>query len=126
MLLDSNIIIIASKLVQVKLISYLRNNEKNLHTSIVSQIEVLGYHQLKEVEKAFLQNFFNAIPILPLNEIVATKAIELRQRKPLSLADAIIAATALTYDLTLFTDNIKDYAGIKGLKLVSIKEVLGE
>ena len=126
MLLDSNIIIIASKLVQVKLISYLRNNEKNLHTSIISQIEVLGYHQLKEVEKAFLQNFFNSIPILPLNEIVATKAIELRQRKPLSLADAIIAATALAYDLTLFTDNIKDYAGIKGLKLMSIKDVLGE
>ena len=126
MLLDSNIIIIASKLVQVKLISYLRNNEKNLHTSIVSQIEVLGYHQLKEVEKKFLQNFFNAIPILPLGEIVAAKAIELRQRKPISLADAIIAATALTYDLTLFTDNIKDYVGIKGLKLVSIKDVLGE
>ena len=126
MLLDSNIIIIASKLVQVKLISYLRNNEKNLHTSIVSQIEVLGYHQLKEVEKKFLQNFFNAIPILPLNDIVAAKAIELRQRKPISLADAIIAATALTYDLTLFTDNIKDYAGIKGLKLVSVKDVLGE
>lgn len=126
MLLDSNIIIIASKLVQVKLISYLRNNEKNLHTSIVSQIEVLGYHQLKEVEKKFLQNFFNAIPILPLNDIVAAKAIELRQRKPISLADAIIAATALTYDLTLFTDNIKDYVGIKGLKLVSIKDVLGE
>ena len=126
MLLDSNIIIIASKLVQVKLISYLRNNEKKLHTSIISQIEVLGYHQLKEVEKAFLQNFFNSIPILPLNEIVAAKAIELRQRKPLSLADAIIAATALTYDLTLFTDNIKDYAGIKDLKLVSIKDVLGE
>ena len=126
MLLDSNIIIIASKLVQVKLISYLRNNEKNLHTSIISQIEVLGYHQLKEVEKAFLQNFFNSIPILPLNEIVATKAIELRQRKPLSLADAIIAATALAYDLTLFTDNIKDYAGIKGLKVMSVKDVLGE
>ena len=126
MLLDSNIIIIAYKLVQVKLISYLRNNEKNLHTSIISQIEVLGYHQLKEVEKAFLQNFFNSIPILPLNEIVATKAIELRQRKPLSLADAIIAATALAYDLTLFTDNIKDYAGIKGLKLMSVKDVLGE
>ena len=126
MLLDSNIIIIASKLVQVKLISYLRNNEKNLHTSIISQIEVLGYHQLKEVEKAFLQNFFNSIPILPLNEIVAAKAIELRQRKPLSLADAIIAATALAYDLTLFTDNIKDYAGIKGLKLMSVKDVLGE
>ena len=126
MLLDSNIIIIASKLVQVKLISYLRNNEKDLRTSIVSQIEVLGYHQLKQVEKSFLDNFFKAIPIIPLDYAVAAKAIELRQRKPISLADSIIAATALTYDLTLFTENIKDYTGIKGLKVVSIKDILGE
>jgi toxin FitB len=126
MLLDSNIIIIASKLAQVKLINYLRSNEKNLHTSIVSQIEVLGYHQLKQVEKSFLDNFFKSIPVISLDYSVAAKAIELRQPKPIALADAIIAATALTYDLTLFTENVKDYAGIKDLKVVSIKDVLGE
>lgn len=126
MLLDSNIIIIASKLAQVKLISYLRNNEKDLHTSIVSQIEVLGYHQLKQVEKSFLDNFFKAIPVIPLDYSVSQKAIELRQRKPIALADAIIAATALTYNLTLFTENVKDYTGIKGLNVVSIKDILGE
>ena len=113
MLLDSNIIIIASKLAQVKLITYLRNNEKDLHTSIISQIEVLGYHQLKQVEQTFLENFFNTISTIPLNDLVAAKAIELRQRKPLSLPDAVIAATALVYNLTLLTENIKDYAGIK-------------
>ena len=126
MILDSNIIIIASKLVQVKLMTYLRNNEKDLHTSVVSLIEVLGYHQLKQVEKTFLENFFKAIPVIPLDSAVAAKAIELRQRKPISLADAIIAATALTYDLTLFTENVKDYAGIKGLKIMSIKDILEE
>jgi toxin FitB len=126
MILDSNIIIIASKLVQIKLMTYLRNNEKNLHTSIVSQIEVLGYHQLNQVEKTFLENFFKAIPVISLDYTVAQKAIELRQRKPIGLADSIIAATALTYDLTLFTENTKDYTGIKGLKIMSIKDILEE
>jgi predicted nucleic acid-binding protein len=126
MLLDSNIIIIASKLVDVKLISYLRTNEKDLHTSIIAQIEVLGYHQLKQVEKTFLENFFKSITVIPLDTAVAAKAIELRQRKPISLADALVAATALIYDLTLLTENIKDYTGIKDLKLVSIKDVLGQ
>ncbi len=126
MLLDSNIIITASKLVHVKLINYLRNNETALHTSIVSQIEVLGYHQLKQVEQAFLENFFKAIPVIPLDHTIAVKAIELRQRKPISLADSIIAATALTYNLTLFTDNIKDYTGIQGLTLLSVTDVLSE
>ena len=126
MLLDSNIIIIASKLAQTKLLSYLKNNEKDLQVSIVAQIEVLGYHQLKQVEKTFLENFFNAIFVIPLNDLVAAKAIELRQRKPISLADSIIAATALIYDLTVFTENVKDYAGVKGLKVQSIKDILGE
>lgn len=126
MILDSNIIVIASKLVNVKLINYLRKNEKDLHTSVIAQIEVLGYHQLKQVEKTFLENFFNTIPIIPLNDAIALKAIELRQRKPISLADSILAATALTYDLTLFTENVKDYSSIKGLKIQSIKDVLGE
>jgi toxin FitB len=101
MLLDSNIIIIASKLAQVKLITYLRDNEKDLHTSIVSQVAVLGYHQLKQVEKTFLENFFKSIPIIPMDYAVAAKAIELRQRKPIGLADAILAATALLYDLSV-------------------------
>jgi toxin FitB len=124
MLLDSNIIIIASKLAQIKLINYLRANEKDLKVSIVSQIEVLGYDQLKQVERTFLENFFNAISIFPVDEKIALKAIQLRQRKPISLGDAIIAATALTYDLTLLTENVKDYAGIKGLKVVSINQIL--
>ena len=126
MLLDSNIIIIASKLTQTKLISYLRNHEKDLQVSIISQIEVLGFHQLKQVEKTFLDNFFNAISVIPLNDLIAFKAIELRQRKSISLADAIIAATALTYNLALFTENVKDYAGINGLKVFSVKDVLSE
>ena len=84
----------------------------------------MGYHQLKQVEKTFLDNFFNTISIIPLNDLVAAKAIELRQRKPLSLPDAVIAATALIYDLTLFTENVKDYTGINGLRILSIRDVL--
>lgn len=124
MLIDSNIIIIASKLTHVGVLNYLKTQEKTLCVSIVSKIEVLGYHQLKQVEKEFLTNFFNAIPTLPLDTAVAEKAIELRQRKPLSLGDSILAATALVNNLPLFTDNTKDYAGIKGLKLISIEEAL--
>ena len=124
MLLDSNIIIVASKLTQVKLITHLKNNEKNLHSSIISQIEVLGYHQLKQVEKRFSENFFETISVIPLDSFIADKAIELRQRKQMALADAIIAATALTYDLPLLTHNTKDYEGIVGLKLLSLKDIL--
>ncbi len=124
MLIDSNIIIIASKLKDVGLLTYLKSQERQLCVSIISKIEVLGYHQMKQVEREFLSNFFNAIPILQLDLAVSEMAILLRQRKPISLADSIIAATALVNDLTLFTDNTKDFSGIKGLKLISVKEAL--
>ena len=124
MILDSNIVIIASKLVQIKLINYLRANEATLKSSTLTQIEVLGYDQLKQVEKIFLEKFFNAIEILPISEAIAKKSIEIRQRKPIALTDAIIAATAIVHNEILFTENTKDYLGIKGLKMVSIKDIL--
>jgi predicted nucleic acid-binding protein len=124
MLLDSNIIIIASKLTHIQLISYLRTKETSLKVSILSQIEVLGYDQLRQVEKLFLEKFFDAIEVLPINEKIAQKAIQIRQRKPIALADTIIAATALHYDLPLLTENVKDYTGIKGLKIFSVKDVV--
>jgi len=57
--------------------------------------------------------------------MVAHKAIELRQKRAISLGDSVIAATALVHDLTLLTENTKDYARIKGLKLLSIEEFIG-
>ena len=94
MLLDSNIIVIASKMTDLKLLARLRTEEKTLCVSLATKIEVLGYHQLKQTEKTFLENFFNAIPILAVDDKVAQKAIELRQKKAISLGDSIIAATA--------------------------------
>jgi predicted nucleic acid-binding protein len=37
----------------------------------------------------------------------------------LLIPDAIIAATAITYDLKLFTYNIKDFIFISGIRLFS-------
>ena len=38
----------------------------------------------------------------------------------LSIPDALIAATALNYDIELYTYNIKDFRFIDGIKLYSI------
>jgi toxin FitB len=64
MLIDSNIVIMASKLQHAKLLSKLKENEAKIKVSIITKIEVLGYHQLKQVQKKFLENFFNAITAL--------------------------------------------------------------
>ena len=46
MLIDSNIVILASKLQNVELLSKLKQDESNIKVSIITKIEVLGSHQL--------------------------------------------------------------------------------
>jgi len=45
-----------------------------------------------------------------------------RRTRPISVPDALIAATAMAYELPLVTHNAKDFAGIDGLKLVTCYE----
>lgn len=124
MLIDSNIVILASKLQNVELLSKLKKEEANIKVSIITKIEVLGYHQLNQVQKKFLENFFRAITVLPVNENVAEIAILIRQKRPVSIADALIAATAVAFELELLTENTKDYRGIQNLELLNIEEFL--
>jgi predicted nucleic acid-binding protein len=48
----------------------------------------------------------------------------LRQKRAISLADCLIAATAILNDEVLLTENVKDYVRIKELKILSIEEFL--
>jgi len=123
MILDSNIIIYASKLTYPSLLSYLKDNENSLTTSAICQIEVLGYHQLKNVEKQYLENFFNAIRVLSIDIDVVQKAIELKQKRNIATPDAIVAATALVHNLPILTQNKKDFSRIKDLKIYSIEDL---
>ena len=123
MLIDSNIIIYASKMTYPFLLNYLRENESALTTSAICQIEVLGYHQLKKMEKRYLENFFNAINVLPINTKVIPKTIELKQKRNIATPDAIVAATAMVHNMPLLTQNKKDFSKIKTLKIMSIEDL---
>jgi hypothetical protein len=45
--------------------------------------------------------------------------IHTRQTYKIKLPDAIIAATALVYNLTLISRNSKDFDGIEGLEFIN-------
>ena len=75
-------------------------------------------HWLDNVVRPWLKD-----RIIPVSEAVAEIAGRvLGEREfsgaPMALADALIAATALTYDLTLVTRNIRDFTDI-GLRLLN-------
>jgi predicted nucleic acid-binding protein len=117
MLLDSNIIIYAARPEHSALRDFIAEHAPAI--SVVSYIEVVGYHKLSEADKEYFQEFFDAALVLPISDAVVEKAVELRQAKKMSLGDSIIAATALTHDLQLVTRNIEDFRWIDDLLVVN-------
>ena len=71
--------------------------EKIPFVSAVSYVEVLGYHKLIEQERTYLEIFFKAARILPISQKVLDKAVILRQKHKMTLGDALIAGTAISY-----------------------------
>ncbi|MGI0479960.1 type II toxin-antitoxin system VapC family toxin [Geminocystis sp. CENA526] len=117
MLLDSNIIIYAAQIENEFLREFIAKNCP--YISALSYVEVLGYHQLTDEDKTYFEEFFNASQILPISQAVIDQAVRLKQIKRMSLGDAIIAGTALTYDLTIVTRNVDDFSWITQLKLLN-------
>ncbi|MDB9525211.1 type II toxin-antitoxin system VapC family toxin [Oscillatoria sp. CS-180] len=115
MLLDSNIIIYAAEPAQVALRQFIKDN--NPAASLVSYVETLGFHRLDLEDKQFLEEFFAATEILPITAEIAERAVLLRQQRRMSLGDALIAGTALSYGLTLITHDTDDFAWIPNLNL---------
>jgi hypothetical protein len=114
-LLDSNIVIAgaspSSKAIDRDVF------EKPYSISVITRIEVLGFHQLTSEDYADLLAVLAGGKELPLDEAVAERAIQLRKQRRMGLGDAIIAATALVHDLPLVTRNLDDFKHVASLML---------
>ena len=91
--------------------------DKVPNISVISKIEVLGFNA-PEQHYQLLVNFMHDATILDLTNSVVDVSIDIRKKSKTKLPDAIIAATALVYDLILLSRNISDFKNIKGLKVI--------
>jgi len=125
MLVDSNILIYAAQPVHAQLRRFIADHAPAV--SAVSYVEVLGYHQLDDEERQYLEEFFRLAQVLPLSQAVLDQAVvlrqqrkmSLRQQRKMSLGDALVAGTALVHSLTLVTRNVEDFQWIQGLSLLN-------
>ena len=116
MLIDSNIIIYASKPESEQLRSFLDNIHR--YASVITYIESYGYRNLVDEERDQLDGIFRNTRIIALSETIAEQSIALRQERRMGLGDAIIAATAMTHNLALVIHNTEDFRWITGLELL--------
>ncbi len=100
---------------------------KNFVDNLVVGVETIVYIEciqgsISNSDKRRIKRSLQSLKFYSLTNDIAQKAIELIETysnsQGLLLADAIIAATALEYDLTLITYNAKHFQFIKGLKLL--------
>lgn len=85
--------------------------------SVITQIELLCWNT-SETTTQNIKNFISDSVVLDINNDVITECVKIRKSKKIKTPDAIIAATALAYDLILISRNTKDFSNIYGLKVI--------
>jgi predicted nucleic acid-binding protein len=86
--------------------------------SIITQIERLCWNTDGKTMQS-VKDFITDSVVLEINPVVIDHCVALRKGKKTKTPDAIIAATALAFGYALITANEKDFANIKGLKLIN-------
>ena len=87
--------------------------------SAITEIELLCWKTANEKDLDVLHNFINDTLVIELEQSIKLKTAEIRKAHRIKLPDAIIAATALVYDLTLPSRNVSDFSNINGLKIIN-------
>lgn len=92
------------------------NNIPNI--SIITKIEILGFKTSSDAYQ-LLNGFVDDSVIIGLNEEIVQRTIEIKREYKLKTPDAIIAATALSNQLTLISRNLKDFALVQRLSVLN-------
>jgi predicted nucleic acid-binding protein len=115
-LLDSNIVIYLRDPATGPRISE-QFRDQRLGTCNVIIAEVLGFGELTVEDSEAFEKFFAAMKNYPFDGVVTRKTIEIRRAINMQLPDAIIAASAIKNNLTLWTHNLDDFRNVPGLKV---------
>jgi predicted nucleic acid-binding protein len=96
-------------------------NSRSLAISAVTQMElIVGCRNKRELQN--LDRFLNRFRVLRISPRISDQAVSFLRTYRLShgllIADALIAATAVTFDFPLASKNQKDYRFIEALDLL--------
>ena len=87
-----------------------------VHVSAVTRAELFSG---RASEERVIRRLLESMTDLPVDTAIAERAGRIRRTTSVRPPDALIAATAIQHRLTLVTRNVRDFAGIKGLRIKS-------
>jgi predicted nucleic acid-binding protein len=119
-LIDTNVVIdYLGQKIPLSGMKFMNNIIDNIpNVSVITKIEVLGFNAPAE-HYQLLTDFMNDATVIELTNKVVDACIEIRKNYKTKLPDAVIAATALVYDLTIISRNVSDFKNIQNLKVVN-------
>lgn len=96
--------------------------DKECIISFITQIELLAWDQNQDSIEIIKEFIFNS-EVLGFDQSIIERTIEIRKKSKIKLPDALIAATAIEYNLILIADNDKDFKKVEkfGLKYINPK-----
>ena len=80
-------------------------DESPLLTSVIVRMELLSKRDMKADEEREIQYFLDNMVIIPIDQAIEKKAIEIRRATSVKLPDCIVAATSIILDAILLTDD---------------------
>ncbi len=78
-------------------------NGKDVYLSFISELELLGFQDLRDEDVPLIEEFLNSCIIVDLNQAIKKITIELKRAQKIKLPDAIIAATSKYMNLPLIS-----------------------
>ncbi len=92
----------------------------NWSCSAITEIELLGVQNLSYTDKDKLQQLIEDCIVFPFSDTIKNICIDIKQTRRIKIPDAIIAATAIYYDLPLLSAD-KGFNDISNLNFVLLE-----
>ncbi|MBR4986015.1 MAG: type II toxin-antitoxin system VapC family toxin [Proteobacteria bacterium] len=93
--------------------------QKKLSISLITKMELLSFPRITDDEDAMIREYLKECDILGVNFDICERTILLRRNFKIKLPDAIVAATAMTYNASLITADTGFYK-LDGLEIIKL------
>ena len=90
---------------------------KDIYLSFITELELIGFKEITSEQEKQISELLVDCSIIPMNKLIKEKYVELRKKYRLKLADAIIAASAIVFDMPIITAD-KHFKVITELDLI--------